>query len=121
MITYNRFDHVYISVPPDRVHDADKFYTTVMGFTPTVRPSVFNESKGYWYQLPGMELHIGTEDGTPLSKQHFAMEVADIKAARQHLIANGVQICEEIAIPGRERFTFKDPFGNRIEFLQYDK
>jgi len=120
MITYNRFDHVYISVPPAKVYDANVFYTQVMGFTPITRPSVFNASQGYWYQLPGMELHIGTEEGTPLSKQHFAMEVADIKAARAHLVANGVQICEEIAIPGRERFTFKDPFGNRIEFLQYD-
>ncbi|OCX52624.1 hypothetical protein BEL04_14345 [Mucilaginibacter sp. PPCGB 2223] len=121
MLNYKRLDHVYISVPPDKVHDADLFYTRVMGFVPTYRPSVFNSSKGYWYQLPGVELHIGTEDGTPLSKQHFAMEVNDIKAAREHLIANGVQICEEVAIPGRERFTFKDPFGNRIEFLEYDR
>lgn len=119
MITYKRFDHVYLSVPPGKEHDAHLFYTDVMGFAPTTRPAVFNSSKGYWYQLPGMELHIGTEDGTPLSKQHFAMEVTDLDAAREHLIANGVQIVEEIAIPGRNRFTFKDPFGNRIEFLEY--
>ncbi len=119
MITYNRFDHVYISVPPGKQDDAHLFYTKVMGFAPMVRPSVFSTSKGYWYQLPGMELHIGTEAGTPLLKQHFAMEVTDLAAARKHLTDNGVKINEETPIPGRNRFTFQDPFGNRIELLEY--
>jgi len=119
MITYKRLDHVYISVPPGKEHDAHLFYTRVMGFAPTTRPSVFNSSKGYWYQLPGMEVHIGTEEGKPLLKQHFAMEVADLTAARKQLTDNGVKINEETAIPGRNRFTFQDPFGNRIELLEY--
>jgi catechol 2,3-dioxygenase-like lactoylglutathione lyase family enzyme len=119
MIAYKRFDHVYISVPAGREHDAHLFYTHVMGFTPTTRSSVLNASKGYWYQLPGMELHIGTEAGIPLLKQHFAMEVANLQSARKHLTDNGILINEEIAIPGRNRFTFQDPFGNRIELLEY--
>ncbi|RBN37146.1 glyoxalase, partial [Priestia megaterium] len=30
-------------------------------------------------------------------------------------------LSEEEPIAGRERFFVHDPFGNRLEFLQYDK
>jgi predicted enzyme related to lactoylglutathione lyase len=46
------------------------------------------------------------------------MEVADIAAARIHLETNGVDIAEEPIIPGRTRFAFIDPYGNRMELLQ---
>jgi catechol 2,3-dioxygenase-like lactoylglutathione lyase family enzyme len=118
MITYKRLDHVYLSVPPGKEHDAHLFYTEVLGFVPMERPSVF-DSTGYWYRLPGMEIHTGVENGKPLAKPHFAMEVADLEAARQHLESKGITIVKEVPIPGRNRFAFYDPFGNRIELLEY--
>ncbi len=119
MITYQRVDHVYITVPPGEEHDAHKFYTKVLGFEPKLRPADLNGSSGYWYQLPDMELHIGTESGQPISKRHFAIQVANLASARGHLETNGVKITEEVPISGRDRFAFHDPWGNRIEFLQY--
>jgi predicted enzyme related to lactoylglutathione lyase len=119
MITYQRLDHVYICVPPGKEHEANRFYIDVMRFEPKIRPADLNTTSGYWYQLPDMELHIGTEKGPNNSKRHFALQVADLKAARQHLMEQGVTIIEEVPISGRDRFTFCDPFGNRIELLQY--
>ena len=52
-----------------------------------------------------------------LGLRHLAFEVDDIDAALKHLKGK-VQISEEIVIPGWRRFSFYDPFGNRIELLQ---
>jgi catechol 2,3-dioxygenase-like lactoylglutathione lyase family enzyme len=119
MINYQRIDHVYICVPPGKEHEAHHFYTSVMGFEPKLRPVDLSNTNGYWYQLPDMELHIGTEKGISNSKRHFAMEVTGLKAARLHLESHGVKIIEEVPISGRDRFTFRDPYGNRIELLEY--
>ena len=32
--------------------------------------------------------------------------------------AAGVDLIEGIPIPGYDRFEFRDPFGNRVEFIQ---
>jgi hypothetical protein len=34
------------------------------------------------------------------------------------LLAAGAQILESVPIPGYRRFEFRDPFGNRVEFIQ---
>jgi hypothetical protein len=44
--------------------------------------------------------------------------VDDLAFWRERLIANGRTIIEGIPIPGYDRFEFRDPFGNRVEFLQ---
>jgi len=44
---------------------------------------------------------------------------SDLDAARKQLEANGIDIDAEPLIEGRNRFTFLDPFGNRMELLEY--
>ncbi|WP_295652121.1 VOC family protein [uncultured Mucilaginibacter sp.] len=119
MINYQRIDHVYVCVPPGKVDEANLFYTGVMGFEPKMRAPELYKSSGYWYQLPGLELHIGTENPSEISKRHFAMQVTNLHDARTHLEANGIEIVEEVPISGRDRFAFHDPYGNRIELLEY--
>jgi catechol 2,3-dioxygenase-like lactoylglutathione lyase family enzyme len=63
-------------------------------------------------------LHIGVEPALPKSIRHTAMEVTDVDAARKYLEDNNVEVVEEPVIPGRSRFAFIDPFGNRMELLQ---
>jgi hypothetical protein len=36
------------------------------------------------------------------------------------LMAEGIEILESVAIPGYARFEFRDPFGNRVEFIAPD-
>jgi len=69
--------------------------------------------------LPDIELHIGVEEAHPLTIRHTAFEVADLEVARAHLQQNGVVIQKQRDIAGRKRFSFLDPFGNRMELLEY--
>ena len=52
------------------------------------------------------------------SKGHPAFEVTDLAAARKTLETQQIKIKDEIQIPGMVRFSFFDPFNNRIELLQ---
>ncbi|MDN5288595.1 MAG: glyoxalase [Mucilaginibacter sp.] len=117
MINFKRADHIHICVPPNRLEEARLFYTNIIGLQPIERPDVFS-SAGYWFKVADIELHIGVEEQHPSSIRHTAFEVTDVVTARRHLENNHVEIVEEPLIPGRERFAFIDPFGNRMELLQ---
>ena len=52
---------------------------------------------------------------SPDGARHFGLVVDDKDATRRLLEAAGVEI-----IPGR-RLDFLDPFGNRVEIVQYDQ
>ena len=118
MITFKRVDHFHVCVPPERLEEAKDFYTKVLGLKLIDRPDHLFSSAGYWLNIGDAQLHIGVEPELPRSIRHTAMEVADVDAACKHLKDNGVEIVEEPAIPGRRRFAFIDPFGNRMELLQ---
>ena len=119
MITFKRIDHVHLCVPEARLEEARVFYADVLGLTETYRPDVFNQP-GHWFNVGGIELHIGVEEPLPRTIRHNAFEVVDVKAAKAYLENKGVEIVWDPPIPGRERFAFIDPFGNRMELLQYD-
>ena len=118
MIRFKRLNHVHISVPAEQLEEARIFYTDVMGLKQAARPDDVFDAPGYWFNINDIELHIGTEPAMPRSIRHYAFEVDDLATAKQHLTANGVEVMEEPVIPGRERFSFIDPFGNRVELLE---
>ncbi len=118
MIEFIRTDHIHICVPPDRLEEARLFYINIIGLKQKERPKELDGSKGHWFSLADIELHIGIAPQSPKSGRHTAMQVTDIAAARRHLTTNGVEIAEEPHLPGRERFAFIDPFGNKMELLQ---
>ncbi len=119
MIDFKRTDHANICVAPERLEEARAFYVNVMGFEPIQRPDHVFVTPGYWLTVAGIEWHIGVEQPVARSFRHTAFEVNDLAAARAHLERNGIQIIDEPAIPNRNRFTFYDPFGNRMELLEY--
>ena len=118
MITFKRVDHINISVPPERLDEARVFYSEVMGLKQIHRPDEIFGSKGWWYDIGDIQLHVSTEHPLARSTRHRAFEVTDIAAARKQLEKYGLEITEEPVLPGRERFAFIDPFGNRMELLQ---
>ena len=117
MITFKRIDHIHICVAPERLEEARVFYTDVIGLENIYRPDHLFTSAGYWFNIGDAQLHIGVEPLLPQSIRHTAFEVADVDAALEYL-QNKVEILPEPVIPGRSRFAFHDPFGNRIELLQ---
>jgi catechol 2,3-dioxygenase-like lactoylglutathione lyase family enzyme len=118
MITFKRADHINISVPPERLEEARKFYTEVLGLEQIERPDKIFGSRGYWFNIGDIQLHISCEQTLPRSTRHTAFEVTDIAAARKQLEKYGIEITEEPILPGRDRFAFIDPFGNRMELLE---
>ena len=119
MIQFKRTDHINICVAPERLEEAREFYANVIGLQPAHRPDVFG-IPGYWFLIADIELHIGIEPPVEPINRHTAFEVTDLAECRKHLQAHGIEIKEEPEISGRDRFTFVDPFGNRMELLQYN-
>jgi catechol 2,3-dioxygenase-like lactoylglutathione lyase family enzyme len=117
MINFKRLDHVQICIPKGREDEARKFYSDIIGLTEIPKPASLMANGGLWYQVADVELHLGVEKEVK-TKRHPAFEITDIKAARNQL-EKIVEIVEEPHIPGRERFAFIDPFGNKIELLQF--
>ncbi|SDL92481.1 Catechol 2,3-dioxygenase [Halogranum gelatinilyticum] len=114
-----RLDHVQLTVPPGTEQEAREFYTAVLGFEEIPRPESLREYGGMWLGAGDIELHLGIEDiDSEPSKRHPAFEVDDIDHARAMLEERDVTLFEEPPIPGRDRFSFRDPFGNRIELLE---
>lgn len=118
MINFKRADHIHICVPESRLEEARAFYRNVMGLKQITRPSELKD-QGVWLALADIELHIGVEEPLPVTIRHTAIEVNDLEAARQHLASEGVTIQKQRPIAGRNRFSFVDPFGNRMELLEY--
>lgn len=119
MIDFKRIDHIHICVQEERLEEALLFYTEIIGLQLINRPDVFAKP-GYWLGVAGIELHIGVELSLPRTSRHSAFEVSDVKAAKAYLASKNVEILKETMIPGRKRFAFIDPFGNRMELLEFD-
>jgi catechol 2,3-dioxygenase-like lactoylglutathione lyase family enzyme len=117
-IHVKRLDHVQICIPVGAEDEARAFYTDLLGFTEIEKPEALKANGGLWYKVGDIELHIGVEqrDGYN-SKSHPAFEVENIAEVRRYLEEHGVPTQDEKPIPGVTRFSFRDPFRNRIEFL----
>lgn len=118
MIKFKRLDHVQICIPTGKENEARKFYTDIIGLKEIPKPLNLIPNGGLWYQVADIQFHIGTENEINKSKRHPAFEIINLDESKKYLENLGVKIKEEIPIPGQERFSFIDPFGNRVELLQ---
>lgn len=114
-----RMHHAQITVPVGAEDEARAFYCRALGLQEIERPLAIAGRGGYWMGLNDLQIHIGTEDGVDRykSKAHIAYEVEDLEAAKLYLTGLGIEVIPGASIPGYDRFEFRDPFGNRVEFL----
>lgn len=112
--------HTQISIPIGAEDEAREFYCGVLGMTEVPKPESLAGRGGFWLELDGFQIHFGTEDGIDRtkSKAHVAYLVSDLEHWRKKLTENGCSIINGISIPNYRRFEFRDPFGNRVEFLE---
>jgi catechol 2,3-dioxygenase-like lactoylglutathione lyase family enzyme len=113
--------HAQVSVPRGEEDTAREFYCGLLGLTEVSKPDSLRGRGGFWLQLGDFQVHIGIEDEADrsrTSKAHVAYQVEDLGAWRDKLSSNGIAILDGIPIPGYDRFEFRDPFGNRVEFLE---
>jgi catechol 2,3-dioxygenase-like lactoylglutathione lyase family enzyme len=118
-ITIKKLDHVQLCIPFHQEELARKFYTNLLGFTEIEKPDSLKPNGGLWYRVGDIELHIGAEEMKYYkSKRHPAFEVVSLQEVRMYLESSHIKTLDEKPIPNVERFSFYDPFGNRIEFLE---
>lgn len=112
--------HAQITIPKGFEEKARDFYCGILGLTEIAKPDSLQNRGGFWLELGAMQIHIGTEDNIERekSKAHLAYLVEDLENWREKLSFNNVKIIEGIPIPNYKRFEFRDPFGNRVEFLE---
>lgn len=118
-INIRRLNHVQICVPFGEEERVREFYGGLLGLEEIEKPEVLKKNGGLWYKIADIQLHVGVEDtGGKASKRHPGFEVEDVRGVRAYLEQSGVRTKDEPTLAGVERFSFFDPFGNRIELLE---
>ena len=115
-----RVHHAQITIPKSAENQARKFYCEVLGLKQVPKPESLQNRGGFWLEIGGFQVHVGTEDDfdRTKTKAHLAYKVENLEMWRGKLEASEIKIIEGIPIPGYNRFEFRDPFGNRVEFLE---
>ena len=112
--------HAQITIPIGKEDEARSFYCGVLGLIEIEKPDALRRRGGLWLDVDGFQVHLGVEDLEKRlpSKAHVAYLVENLDGWRTKLIEHNVEILDGIPIPNYRRFEFRDPFGNRVEFLE---
>lgn len=112
--------HAQITIPRDAEGECRRFYCDLLGLREVEKPATLQGRGGFWLQIGETQVHVGVEDNVDrqTTKAHVAYEVTDLPGWRNRLEQEGIRVLDGIPIPGYDRFEFRDPFGNRVEFLQ---
>ena len=114
-------DHVQICIPPGTEAAARDFYENVLGFHKIQKPDSLQARPTQWFQNGDVELHIAVDPVKERTRQHPALVVENIDTIRDHLLQHNIKIQDEPPIPDRKRFSFLDPWNNKIEFMEFLK
>ncbi|MEE8490200.1 MAG: VOC family protein [Acidimicrobiia bacterium] len=113
-------DHVQIAIPPGAEDAARAFYVELLGFTEIDKPPLLQPRGGAWFRLGDIELHAGVDpDFSPAAKAHPGFVWDDIDELATRLAAADYEFNGDDKIEDRRRFHTHDPFGNRLEFVDY--
>ena len=112
-------DHVQLAAPEGCEAEARNFFAGLLGMPEITKPEALAARGGVWFQCGMHQLHIGVQsDFVPAAKAHPAFEVKGLDELRKRLEAEGVAVQEDAPLAGVTRFHVRDPFGNRVEFVE---
>ena len=117
-IDFQKINHVQLCIPIGEEPKGREFYCGILGLKEIERPKSIRNIGGFWLEIADIHLHIGTEKLEGKSKRHPAFEVKNINKVKKYLIDKGVVVQEEKEIPGIDRFSFYDYWGNRIDLIE---
>jgi glyoxylase I family protein len=119
MLPITHIDHVSVLIT--NVAAARAFYGDGLGLREIPAPREF-DFVAIWYDLGGTYLHLLLKNQPDsISPRHFCLAVTDIVAARKQCQSRGIAIDETVKIAAADRFFIRDPDGNRIELLQWQR
>jgi hypothetical protein len=86
------------------------------------KPRELSKHGGCWFASGDVQLHLGVEtDFRPSRKAHPALRCDDYDALISSLRQNGVVAQEVDDIRDLRRCHIHDPFGNRIELIDWKR
>ncbi len=113
-------DHIQLAIPRDGEPAARAFWGDLIGLTEIEKPEALKARGGCWFQLAGAELHLGVEDPfRPAKKAHPGFRVQNLGKLADTFAAANHPIIPDTGLTDRDRFFTTDPFGNRLEFIEY--
>lgn len=101
------------------------FYRDILGLKITEPQGVTDFSHAFWVVLDGggfrLVLHGGGQRRLGEDTPNLGFHVADIHAAREHLLKEGVRVGEiRNPVPTSWVIDCRDPDGNRVSMVQRD-
>ena len=117
-INFKRLHHIQLCIPIGTEGKAREFYCEFLGLEEIEKPVHMRERAGFWCRIADIELHIGTEAVKNSSKRHPAFEVENLDEIKEKMQRAGLRIHENTPLPNFKRFSFFDPFNNRVELLE---
>lgn len=117
---FSGVDHVQLAAPEGCETEAQEFFNELLGWTEIPKPENLRKRGGVWFQCGTHQVHIGVQkDFVPAKKAHPAFHVENLDELRNYLEQKGVQVIDDEPLEGANRFYLVDPFGNRLEFLEW--
>ena len=116
-----KIHHIQITIPSGTMDLAREFYIDKLGLDEINKPAKLQNRESFWVTLGEVDIHISVEDGEhrEATKAHIAYEVDNLDYLIKRLEHLGLEIEEDIIqLPGYKRIHFRDPFGNKVEFIQ---
>ncbi|WP_017185511.1 VOC family protein [Alkalibacillus haloalkaliphilus] len=118
--TVKRLDHVQLAAPRHSEDEARHFFGEILGLPELEKPEDLKKRGGVWFKLGDHQLHIGVEEPfSPAKKAHPALEVANLEGLMTRLDEYNVEYEQDDKLPSANRIYTKDPFGNRLEILEW--
>ncbi|KOP65907.1 glyoxalase [Bacillus sp. FJAT-18019] len=115
-------DHVQLAAPEGCETEARHFYHNLLGWTEIPKPEILKKRGGVWFLCGTHQVHIGVQpDFVPATKAHPAFHVQNLDELREYLQQWDIPVIDDEARAdeGVRRFYLNDPFGNRLEFLEW--
>ena len=118
MVRVLGFDHVQVAMPRGEEDRARSFYADLLGLKEIPKPAPLAGRGGLWFQCGQLQLHLGIEEPfSPARKAHPAFRIHRYRELLARLEASGYSAVPDTSLPGVERASVSDPFGNRVELI----
>lgn|SRR5690554_4844775 len=115
-----KIDHVQLAAPKGSEDLARQFYSDVLGLKEIEKPKTLSKRGGAWFLIGNQQVHIGIEEPfNPAKKAHPAFVVENLNHLKAHLSKHNIEYQVDTLLPGANRIYINDPFGNRIELLEW--
>lgn len=113
-------DHVQLAIPVGGEDECRSFYADLLGLIEEPKPPALAVHGGCWFRGVATEVHLGVDpDFRPATTAHVGLRVLGLDRLVARLSEGGRPVrWDERLAPVRRVFT-EDPFGNRIELLEF--